>query len=31
MKRFGGSNKKVPKWKQKMLDKKNKNKKEVYI
>lgn len=28
MKRFGGSNKKVPKWKQKMLDKKNKNKKE---
>jgi len=28
MKRFGGSNKKVPKWKQKMLEKKNKNKKE---
>jgi len=28
MKRFGGSNKKVPKWKQKMLEKKNKNKKQ---
>jgi len=28
MKRFGGSNKKIPKWKQKMLEKKNKNKKE---
>jgi len=28
MKRFGGNNQKVPKWKQKMLEKKNKNKKE---
>ncbi|ORX61158.1 hypothetical protein BCR36DRAFT_341489 [Piromyces finnis] len=27
MKRFGGNNQKVPKWKQKMLEKKNKNKK----